>query len=350
MKTGKTLQELAAELERQKTTKRDFLSPAGQLEMMQVDGKYTLNVGVKGFFYVSRLGHEQIAGRLGIPQKYYDRMMTEAPDMLRANVNGWLGKDKDKKLVRTLDGNVRAFLSSRYRPLDNHDLAEAVLPILAERESGITVESCEITERRLYIKAVTERISTEIRVGDRVQAGIVISNSEVGCGSVKIEPLIFRLVCKNGMIVPDSSLKKYHVGRSGDAGDMAEEFFRDETRKADDRAFWLKVQDVVRGTFNAVMFRKMTERLREAAGQEITTDPVKAVEVVAERFGLAEDTERAGVLRWLIKNGDLTQYGLVNAVTRTAQELPDYDRSTELERIGGKVLELSRSDWQEIAA
>ena len=35
-------------------------------------------------------------------------------------------------MVRTLDGQVRAVLSDRYRRLDNYDLAENVLPILQQ--------------------------------------------------------------------------------------------------------------------------------------------------------------------------------------------------------------------------
>ena len=35
-------------------------------------------------------------------------------------------------MVRTLDGNARAFLSDRYRRLDNYDLLAHVLPMLRE--------------------------------------------------------------------------------------------------------------------------------------------------------------------------------------------------------------------------
>ena len=36
---------------------------------------------------------------------------------------------------------------------------------------------------------------------------------------------------------------------------------------------------------------------------------------------------------------DLSHYGLVNAVTRASQDIEDYNRATELERIGGVLLE-----------
>ena len=37
----------------------------------------------------------------------------------------WLQSDDDRRMIRTLDGNVRAVLSDHYRRLDNFDLAEA---------------------------------------------------------------------------------------------------------------------------------------------------------------------------------------------------------------------------------
>jgi hypothetical protein len=37
--------------------------------------------------------------------------------------------------------------------------------------------------------------------------------------------------------------------------------------------------------------------------------------------------------------GDLTSWGLGNAVTRMAQDVPSYDRSTELESIGFEIMQ-----------
>ena len=59
------------------------------------------------------VAHRQIAARLEIPAKYYDRMRTEAPQMLAKNVNHWLHAQPETRMIRTLDGNVRAFLSDR---------------------------------------------------------------------------------------------------------------------------------------------------------------------------------------------------------------------------------------------
>lgn len=354
MKSGKTLQEMAVELERQQKAKRDFVAPTSQLEIKVENDKteigggadYKLRVNGQGLFDVANLGHEQIAGRVGIPQKYYDRMRVELPHLLARNVNTWFVHQPEKRMVRTLDGNVRAFLSDRYRPLDNFDLADVAFSTLIDK--GVKVESTELTERRLYIKAVTPKLEMEVKKGDVVQAGIVISNSEVGCGSVKVEPMVFRLVCSNGLISNDHAMRKYHVGRSGSEGDMAAEFFRSETRLADDKAFWMKVRDVIEGSFKQDVFERIVNSMKLAAAKNITGDIEKAVEITQEKFGLS-DNERSGVLRHLIQGGDISQWGLVNAITRTAQDAPEYDRSTDLERLGGTVLELPQRDWNLIA-
>ena len=52
----------------------------------------------------------------------------------------------------------------------------------------------------------------------------------------------------------------------------------------------------------------------------------------------------------MIRGGDLSLYGLSNAITRAAQDVESYDRSTEMESIGYTVLGMSRSDWQRLNA
>ena len=56
----------------------------------------------------------------------------------------------------------------------------------------------------MYIKVVNKRLEAEVVPGDIVQSGVIISNSEVGLGSVNIQPLVYRLVCSNGMVVNDA--------------------------------------------------------------------------------------------------------------------------------------------------
>jgi hypothetical protein len=358
MKSGRSLTELAAELERQANTKKDYVADTRRLSFEVAPASRTPSSkpeivlqGVNGGMLLRPTAHAQMASTLSIPKPYYDRMLAEQPDLLARNVNTWLQAQPAKKLVRTLDGQVRAVLSDSYRPLDNLDLAEAVLPKLIDLQA--TVLSGEVTESRFYLKAVTDRIRGEVKVGDVLQAGVVISNSEVGQGSLRLEALDYRLVCTNGMI-RETAVRKAHLGRGArgqDAIEDAREYFRSETRAADDRAFFLKVQDAAAAMFDQKRFDARLLQYREAGERQIASaaDPVKVVEVTAKRFGFT-DGERSSILQHLIRGGDMSQWGLANAVTRAAQDVESYDRATELEALGGDVVVLPAGEWTALAA
>ena len=103
------------------------------------------------------------------------------------------------------------------------------------------IESCEVIPMHLYIKVVNRRVKAEVEVGDVIQAGFVVSNSEVGLGSLRVEPLVFRLVCKNGLICKDFAQRKYHLGRQVSiSDDSAYELYSEETLAQDDKKFFLR--------------------------------------------------------------------------------------------------------------
>ena len=180
-----------------------------------------------------------------------------------------------------------------------------------------------------------------------VQAGIVITNSEVGCGTLAVQPLVYRLICRNGLIASDHALRKTHVGRILQSGEESINVYRDDTLAADDKAFFLKVRDVVEAAVSEATFRQVAQKMQKTLDIKLRGDPVKAVEVLANRYTLNEN-ERAGVLRHLIVEGDLSAYGLVNAVTHFSQDVEDYDRATEFEALGGKLIDLAPTEWKGI--
>ena len=351
MKSGRSLVNLAQELERQLATKRDMVVPSSLLQCRtDQDGDLKMIVDAShgdGEYGITNLARRQLAEKLKIPFTYFERMRTEQPGLLDHNVNTWLQTDSERRMIRTLDGQVRAVLSDRYRRLDNYDLAENVLPIL-QRLADARFESVELTETKMYLKVVTPRVEYEIAPGDVVQAGIAIMNSEVGHGTLSVQPLVYRLVCRNGLIASDRALRKTHVGRILQQEEEAITVFRDDTLAADDKAFFLKVRDVVEAAVSEATFRRVAQKMQKTLDIKLTGDPVKAVEVLANRYTL-NASERAGVLRQLIAEGNLSAYGLVNAVTHFSHDVEDYDRATEFEALGGKLIELSSGEWKEVA-
>ena len=351
MKAGKTLQELAAELERQQLAKKDLIVSTGVLSMdSRDDGGIALNVmggQMIQHYDVGEIAHRQIGQFLKIPATYYDRMRREYPQLLTLNANGWFAKmPQAKRMLRTLDGTARALLSDRYRRIDNFEVDSSVLPIISSMECA-GVESCELTDSRMYLKVVNPRVTAEIKKGDIVQAGVLISNSEVGMGSVTVSPLIYRLVCSNGMIAEDGKLRKYHVGR---ANESREDFsiYRNETIEADDKAFLMKLEDSVKAAVDQARFAAIVDKLREST--EATFQPQQVqqvVELASKEYGFT-DSESSGILGHLAAGGDLSLYGLANAVTRQAQDVASYDRSTELEAAGYRIITMAPSLWRSL--
>lgn len=351
MKTGKSIVELAQELQNRAALKEDFVAESKSI-YVQSDARH-IELADRSFD-LTQHAQRQITSWAGIPAKYADQCIASDPALLAINMNHWLRSSLEKngtptrRMVRTLGGDARAFLSDRYRRIDNEDIAEAVLPILLN-EPGLQIISSEVTESRLYLKALLPRIEADIAVGDTVQAGLMISNSEIGAGSLQVKPLVYRLVCSNGMIADRGGMSRYHVGRrvAGD-GDDIEKLFRDETIAADDHALMLKVQDVVRASLDAAVFSSLVDDMRAATEGPQILRPAKAVEVLGKTLGL-QQSEQDSVLESLIRGGDYSRWGALNAVTAIANTHESYDRATELETLGGKVLDLDPSQWQQVA-
>lgn len=218
MKTGLTIKEMAQELLRQSKAKQDYLVNTGSLSLSVTSDVPQLRVTENGLDKITPLdirqtAHRQLGTYLGIPQKYYELMRTDAPELLAYNANYWFSQKNELRTLRTMDGCARAFLSNRYRRIDNLDIASVTLPVIGELPEARFV-STQITDDFMYIKVVNPRLQADVVPGDVVQAGVIISNSETGLGSVTIQPLIYRLVCSNGMVINDAKTRRNHVGRA----------------------------------------------------------------------------------------------------------------------------------------
>jgi hypothetical protein len=352
MKQGMSLTALAQEVERITKDKRDFIVPTERMVMAEQDGRHHLmypgGEDTSGRYpTIGQYAHRQIGDRTGIPAKYYDKMRSMAPNLLAENVNHWFTEQPEKRMVRTLDGTVRAFLSDRYRIIDNYDIAEIALRAF-QSVGDMVMASCAVTEQKMYLKARFPSIQREVRKGDIVESGIILSNSEVGLGALSVMPFITTLVCTNGMVMNDSGIRKAHLGAQQGDGDNVVHLLTDETISADNTALMLKVRDVVGALSSPENFHKIVDRLRDAAERPIEGDVRETVEVLATRFRMT-DLETGGVLKHLIQGHDLSQYGLANAVTRMSADIDSYDRATELEEVGGKIIDLKPAEWRQFA-
>jgi hypothetical protein len=356
MKTGRSLDVIAKEIVETKCRREDFIAP-GVAICMSPDGTL-LNVGTESNygndFRLADVAHGNLAKRLEIPKMYYDRMRTDAPRLLAGNVNEWLERSQ-RHMIRTLtsevgSGTCRAVLSDRYKIIDNDFVMDGLMPVLME-QPGMIVESAEITETQFYIKARFPELEREIKLNDAVQAGVIIRNSEVGYGAASVSMLIYRLKCLNGMKIADRafSARKNHIGRVLEHDENFSIIQSDETARLKDETFLSQLRDVIKVAADPDVFHDVAASLQDAAAVPITGNIEDTVEKVTKYMSLTK-AEGESVLENLVRDHDYSKWGLANAVTRMSQDVDSYDRASELEAVGGKIIDLKANEWMQVAA
>jgi hypothetical protein len=358
MKLGTRLQDMAAEVERQALSKSDFVAPVAQMTMNSA-GRLTL--AQNGTMALRTLAHDQLGEYLEIPKTYYQRMLSEDTSLLAANVNRWLtaeteGKKKEGRLIRTLDNEVRAVLSPSYQSegMDNLDFLRVLFPIVKSR--GLITWSAAITETRMYWKVVDQSITLDVPTGrklgdgshvffDTISPALLFSNSEVGLGSYSIAWGKFTKVCTN-LAAHEQLMRKVHIGRRAEVTDDVYQMLSNETKQKMAETLTLQARDIVESALSKARLEAHAEKLGVAVAQKIPgKDAERILDVTAKRFGWTQE-ERDGIFGELIEAGDFSRYGAHNAVTLYSSKVASYDRASELERDGGRIIDLEPAAWQ----
>ncbi len=186
------------------------------------------------------------------------------------------------------------------------------------------------------------------QVGDVVEAGIIISNSEIGMGSFVVRQFINRLVCTNGMVLPDyaGGMSRRHVGQRHDVGTVR---LQRDTIVAQQRALGKTLRDNVLDCVNQERFQavisKYNESAEDMAGER---EPEDTMQSLGKKFGLTDDEVKRAT-RSLISDSDYSRWGFANAVTGLAHRETNYDRATQLQELGGNVIQLSPREWHRVA-
>jgi hypothetical protein len=263
-------------------------------------------------FALSELAVGQLCERLAIPVTYYRRL----PGEMRATVANFdLGRLGDRPfLLRGRSTWVRAFLSGEYVAYDNRDIAETVAELLREAEVGI--KSFILEETHCYLKITSEEIA-DVNIG--LKAGIMIGNSEVGLGSISVEPFVFRKACTNDLVVTEEKTFRHaHIHLT------AYELRRRMAEAVGD-AFRLAA---------ALLDTFLKTR------DEPIHDPVAVIRKLAEERKLTQKFTDEVVARY-VAEPEPNRFGVINAFTAAAQTLAPLQR-IEVERFAGSLLTASQ--------
>ena len=244
-----TLQDLAGLLRGQQARKVDVVAPASAIRAeggLLVLDETVPEIGPDGVtmtagrYRPTEVCDQGIADKLGIPAAYLRKTREARPALFDANVNGWLERDERAFLVRCLRGGdgragvARAWLSDSYKVIDNLDVLMAALDGIRATGYPVQVDSCDLTERRMYVRVRCEPVQVlapALLAGYRspftgasgadnpvVFAGFALTNSETGCGAFSITPRLVAQVCGNGMTIPRDAKRSVYLGEKLDQG------------------------------------------------------------------------------------------------------------------------------------
>lgn len=344
------LQQLVSTLEAQHTSKADYILPAESIYMK--DGLIQSgHADLPRIYTPNEVMHEGLSERLEIPMAYYRRMRAQRPELLDTSVSSWLQHLGGKNvMLRTFEGQelstnvARALLSDRYLALDNYDVLFAALDAIKKSGIKVDVTHADVTDRRLYLNCVAPQVEVDAKetlkgylttrdgVGNGIISGFTITNSEVGQGQFLVRPRAVILKCNNGMIVPDDSFSRIHLGQKLDEGMVK---WSQETRNKNYELIMSQVGDAVKTFLSHEYLGKVIERL--AAAQQVKLDnPIDTVQNVCKSLRYTE-AQRHKILGFFLEGGDHAASGVTHAITRHAQD-EDPDTRQDMETQAFNIL------------
>lgn len=154
---------------------------------------------------MSEWAQTQLLSFLGIPVSYFKKCPTS---LAESNANYWVNQYKDKSLLMRMKQNtVIGFVSTRYNTnLDNIHTISFLMNRLNEHiHSCFVQENDDISIFSIINKSYNKYLSLD-GVDTDINAGLIISNSEVGRAALTIRPFvtlkmnekIYNLVDRNG--------------------------------------------------------------------------------------------------------------------------------------------------------
>jgi hypothetical protein len=276
----------------------------------------------------------QLCGKLEIGTQYLRKCLPVSQELVAHNLNFWINNSKEKELMlRTYDtapiNEARALCSNRYKRIDNDVVANHSLNKLMDL--GLDIKYAHYDRDTLNITAVNQKLEGEVYKGDVVQSGITITNSEIGSGSLIIQPFIYRLVCTNGMVAPRYLNRFYsrHVGK----------IVIDTTK--DDQYITIidKMQKQIDLVNSEDVWTESFQGLLNSRKQKVNSHQIVQL---AKRHGVTE-SERADIFARLNKYvGDTfttSKYELANAVTNMGNDENRSDsRARFFQELGGLIV------------
>jgi hypothetical protein len=209
----------------------------------------------------------------------------------------------------------------------SQDLLDAFSEEIAT--AGGTVSGALDDGQRLIARAVLP-VSSEIRVGDQVNAGVAI---RAMANEIVVHPYTLRQVCTNGAIVVQAlESQRFERVHAETTWSLSYEASMVLTQ----------VRDAVRSCATPEAFATIVGDMRLAT----STDGEMAIHLLVQSKYFADDAARIASYLEIIDRyragDDRSAFGLMNAVTSLARDSRDPESRWSLEQLGGSIPALVR--------
>ena len=333
----------------EKTVPTDFLVPSPAVEFVPAQN----SVGIRfpradRALSVHNHALGQLADRADIPQRYVATLQEQDPGLLALNLTHRYRRQAGTKfLARTVDGNLRGWLSASYKRLNAAPLVNAFLDE-AVRLGAVPIDGQQL-DTKVFVKVLLTRVFEPLP-NEVLGIGAVLRSSDFGDGAYCIALYIERLICLNGAVA-ENLLRRVHLGSRLD--DLE---YSNRTHELDTETLVSATRDVVHNLFEPANIEAKLLAVRQANEQEVNVKTT--VEALRNRAALTKaEAERslelysAGDVELLppvnIGNGSRPKrgigsaYRLGNVFGLLAQEA-EPGRALELQDLAGQTMGLQQ--------
>src|ERR1700677_1637004 len=279
----------------------------------------------------------QMAQTADLPIKFIDSLQTTpeqwAKELLAHNLSTIFANRlaKNRYLLRSIQGEVRGFLSDRYRRLDSRPIIEAFAS--AVQQKGALPYDGYVTDTKIALQTLMPEVYEPIP-GEMVAYGLSLENSDFGNGALSVWAYLLRIWSSN-LAITQEEMRQVHLGRRLDDSML----YSERTYHLDAETTVSALRDVIATQLNAEGLRRRMESIRQANDAAVT--PSSAKESLKKLLLKSEtdaviDAYNSPDTYNLPAGG--TTWRLSNAVSWVAGRTEDAERKLELMKIAGEML------------
>ena len=311
---------------------QDYIVKANAL---QFSGNGGLSVALNNAeFGVHRFALGQIAEAASLPVKFFDSLTTSewGRALIAHNLSEiFQHRDAKRHLVRTLNNDVRGFLSDSYRRLDSRPIIEAF--VTGVQQLGAMPYKGIVTDTKVAIQAILPDVF-DVIPGEVIAFVLSLENSDFGNGALSLRVGALRIWCDN-LAVFEENMRQIHLGRRLDENIV----FSQKTYLLDTKTTVSALEDIIGVQLNREGLRRRMELLAVNATKAV--DPQSAMRMLKDALGVGQaqlviDAYKSADIEMLPAGNDA--WRLSNAISWIAGKETDGEKRLDLMKLAGKVL------------